>query len=220
MTYFSEASFFRRLLDQNGIQPKLILVIGCGTGDEPHYVQHATNAFVVAVDLEIRQKPSDSDALQLLQANAEILPFRTSTFDAIYCYHTLEHVRRDQTAISEMQRVLAMKGIAFVGTPNKLRLIGYIAGRNTTLHNFFIWNLHDYWMRLTFRWANDKGAHAGFSDNELRGMLTHRFSCVENVSLGYYASKFPKVQKLWSLIFKLHLEPFIAQSLYYIAMKL
>jgi ubiquinone/menaquinone biosynthesis C-methylase UbiE len=220
LTYSFEASFFRKLLDQNSIQPKLIIVIGCGsTADEAYYVQHATDTFVVGVDFEVRQKSKKSDVLQLLRCNAEKLPFRDFTFDAIYSYHVLEHVKNHWTALSEMQRVLAMEGIAFVGTPNKLRLVGYIAGRDVTLHNFLIWNLHDYWMRLTLRWANDKGAHAGFSDKELKNMLTNRFSSVENVSLDYYGSKFPKFRKLWAIIFKLHFELFIATSLYYVAMK-
>ncbi len=220
LTYSFEAAFFRKVLDQNDIHPKLVIVVGCGSSaDEAYYVQRATDTFVVGVDFELRQKPSNSGNLLLLRCDAESLPFRTATFDAIYSYHVIEHVKNHQAMLSEMERVLAIGGITYVGTPNKSRLIGYVSGRNSTLRNFLIWNLHDCWMHLTLRWANDKGAHAGFSDNELRDMLTHRFSCVENVSLGYYAAKFPKFQKLWSIIFKLHLERLIAQSVYYIAMK-
>jgi ubiquinone/menaquinone biosynthesis C-methylase UbiE len=219
LTYSFEASFFSKLLDQNSIQPKFIIVIGCGSkADEAYYVQDATHTFVVGVDLEIRQKPK-SEALQIVRCDAQNLPFCDSSFDAIYSYHVLEHVKNHWTAVSEMQRVLAAEGIAFVGTPNKLRLIGYISGRDVTLHKFLIWNLHDYWMRITLRWANDKGAHAGFSDKELKNMLTYRFSSVENVSLDYYESKFPKFKKLWAIIFKLHFEQLIAISLYYLAMK-
>ncbi len=130
MAYSFDASFFRMLLDQKSIQPKLIFVIGCGSAaDEAYHVQHATNTFVIGVDLEGRQERHNSDDLQLLRCNAEQLLFRNSTFNAIYSYHTLERVKDDQTMLKEMQRVLAIGGIAYVGTPNKLRLIGYIAGR-------------------------------------------------------------------------------------------
>lgn len=54
MAYSFEASFFHELLDQESIQPKLIIVIGCGsTVEEAYYVQHATNTFVVGVDLRL-----------------------------------------------------------------------------------------------------------------------------------------------------------------------
>jgi ubiquinone/menaquinone biosynthesis C-methylase UbiE len=207
LTYSFEASFFRELLDRKRIRAKLIIVIGCGkTAEEAYHVQHATDAFVVGVDLEVRQRCKNSNDLQLIRCDAAALPFRNSTFDVAYSYHVLEHVKKYRTAISEMQRVMAASGMAYVGAPNKLRLVGYIAGRDTTPHNGCV-----------SLCAGQMGAHAGFGDKEPRGLLSDRFASVENVSLDYYAGKFSKFRELWSMVFELHIELLIAQSLYYVA---
>lgn len=45
------------------------------------------------------------------------LPFADATFDLVVCYHVLEHVPDDRSAMSELSRVLAPSGIALVQFP-------------------------------------------------------------------------------------------------------
>jgi len=47
----------------------------------------------------------------------------SDTFDLIICYHILEHVTDDFTAMSELYRVLKSNGILFIQTPFKCREI-------------------------------------------------------------------------------------------------
>lgn len=51
-------------------------------------------------------------------ANAEILPFKDESFDKIICTEVIEHIYDDESAVSEMARVLKEDGKAFLTTPN------------------------------------------------------------------------------------------------------
>ena len=47
------------------------------------------------------------------------LPLANGSIDLLVCYHILEHVENDTSAIREMRRVLRSKGVALVQTPFK-----------------------------------------------------------------------------------------------------
>ena len=51
-------------------------------------------------------------------ANGEILPFKDESFDRIICTEVIEHIYNDESAVSEMTRVLKKDGKAFLTTPN------------------------------------------------------------------------------------------------------
>ncbi|HYM81625.1 MAG TPA: class I SAM-dependent methyltransferase [Candidatus Limnocylindria bacterium] len=208
-----EAGFFRRLLEQAGVRPRNVLVVGCGAGVEVAHIAQVTGASVIGVDLDVDPRQQGSNA-RLARADARRLPFRDGVFDAVYCYHVLEHVPTPETAIAEARRVLAPGGIGYFGTPNKSRLVGYAGGR-ATFGQKIAWNLADYGKRLTGRWSNERGAHAGFTDSELQRLLARSFRRVESVSLPYYLGKYPKLEGLWKMSFKLGLARFLAPSVYF-----
>lgn len=53
-----------------------------------------------------------------LFANGEALPFKDRSFDKIICTEVIEHIYNDESAVSEMARVLKENGKAFLTTPN------------------------------------------------------------------------------------------------------
>jgi hypothetical protein len=118
--------------------------------------------------------------------------------------------------VSEAHRVVQPPGFAFFGTPNRARLVGYIGGRATTIEKLR-WNLADWGKRLTGRWSNERGAHAGFEAGELARMLGGSFRYVRDVSLRYYARKYPGLTGMWSLAFRTGLGQFLAPSVYFVA---
>jgi SAM-dependent methyltransferase len=208
-----EARFFRGLLDEWKARPRRVLVVGCGSGVEVGSIAAATGADVVGIDLAVDPRHGSPRA-RLVRADAEALPFRAGAFDGLYCYHVLEHVPRPERALSEARRVLAPGGVAYFGTPNKNRLVGYVGGRATGWQKV-AWNARDYWQRLTGRWDNARGAHAGFTDRELDGLLRSAFHRVESVSLPYYLGKYPRLSGLWRASFRLGLARFLAPSVYF-----
>jgi SAM-dependent methyltransferase len=208
-----EADFFRSLLDQAGARPARLLIIGCGSGEEAGHIGEKVGARVVGVDLAVAPRWNRPGAL-LVRADARHLPFRDGAFEAIYCYHVLEHVPGPERAVREASRVLEPRGMALFGTPNKSRLIGYAGGRATAWEKVR-WNLADYGKRITGRWDNARGAHAGFTGRELERMLAAAFPTVESVSLPYYLGKYPRLGGLWRTSFRVGLARFLAPSVYF-----
>lgn len=213
MSFDFEARFFCRLLKDAGATPRRILIVGCGDGTEAEHIARETGAEVVGLDLDVDPRFVKS-GVRLLRADGRALPFGGGMFDALYCYHVLEHVPGPERAIAECRRVLAPGALAFFGTPNKSRLVGYAGGRATALEKLR-WNLADYGKRLTGRWSNERGAHAGFSGRELTRLLRARFERVESVGLLYYVGKYPRMRALWEASFRLGLARFLAPSVYF-----
>jgi SAM-dependent methyltransferase len=208
-----EANFYRDLLAEVGVNPKRVLVIGCGAGVEVAHLAEATGALVVGIDLTVDPAWKRANVL-LLRTDAQKLPFRDGAFDAIYCYHVLEHVPQPARAIAEARRMLRADGAGYFGTPNRTRIVGYIGGRATTAEKIW-WNLVDWGRRLRGRWSNEQGAHAGFSRPELARLLGVSFAQVESVDLPYYLGKYPKLAGFWRLMFRLGAAGFVAPSVYF-----
>jgi SAM-dependent methyltransferase len=169
----------------------------------------------VGIDLGVNAA-ARRPGVHLVCADARALPFRAAGFDALYCYHVLEHVPAPERAIGEARRVLAADGMAFFGTPNKTRLVGYIGGRATTSEKVR-WNLADWGRRLTLRWSNERGAHAGFASGELARLLAAAFGAVREVSAPYYAAKYPRLAAFWVRSFRLGIARWLAPSVYFVA---
>jgi predicted SAM-dependent methyltransferase len=74
------------------------------------------------VSVDIKSKSVD--------VNVDIteLPFDSESFDVIICSHILEHIPNDESAISELHRILSKKGRAFIMIPKD-------KGRNNTYEN-------------------------------------------------------------------------------------
>ncbi|HEV3381560.1 MAG TPA: class I SAM-dependent methyltransferase [Trebonia sp.] len=107
------------------------LDLGCGAGRHA-FEAYRRGAHVVAADLDTGElgpvsgmfaamraegeAPSGASAIALA-ADATNLPFPDNSFDKIVAAEILEHVPRDQCAISEITRVLRPGGIAAVTVP-------------------------------------------------------------------------------------------------------
>ena len=214
-TFDLEARFFCRLVPPDHRLAR-VLVVGCGDGTEAAHIAGETGATVVGLDLEVDASRRRA-GVHLLRADARALPFRGGSFDALYCYHVLEHVPEPGRAVGEARRVLAPRGFAFFGTPNRSRLIGYLGGRAAGPFEKARWNLADWGRRLTGRWSNEQGAHAGFAAAEMARMLGASFRYVRDVSLRYYAHKYPGLARFWTQSFRLGLGRFLAPSVYFVA---
>ena len=213
MSFGFEAAFYRGLLDQAGIHPQRILVVGCGAGVEVAHLAEATHATVVGIDLEVDPRWR-RPGVHLVRADAQRLPFRAGGFDSVYCYHVLEHVPGPAEAIAEARRVMAAPGAGYFGTPNRSRLVGYVGGRATRWQKVW-WNVVDWGRRLQGRWTNAQGAHAGFTRAELAGLLGRSFAQVESVDLPYYRGKYPGLAGLWEALFRTGAAGFLAPSVYF-----
>lgn len=90
------------------------LDLGCGT-------DRLILGFPQVVGLEIAPnilRYLSQEERRLVQATAERLPFRSATFDQVYCNEVAEHLAADSPLFAELARVLKPGGKALITTPD------------------------------------------------------------------------------------------------------
>lgn len=102
-----------------------VLVVGGGTGAEhiallrkgcEVYSLEPNKKGVEIARLKIQQVGGDES--DFLEGTGEKIPFPENTFDFIWCYTVIEHVRSVRKTISEMVRALKPLGAIFLETPD------------------------------------------------------------------------------------------------------
>lgn len=168
--------------NSNPNRPLRILVAGCGAGHEAVAIQQELGATVDAVDIEdfVSSTLKLQSSVRFGVASVCKLGFANESFDAIFYHHVIEHVDDPAASLRELSRVLAPGGWLFVGTPNRHRLLSSIGAHKqstweATFTNKLADNIRDWKDRLTGRFRNELGAHAGFSRTELDTMLSQHF---------------------------------------------
>jgi len=168
---------------------KNILVVGCGSGREAGMLARAFKADATGIDVgnDFSFDHQGSAPATLLSMDARELKFADNSFDMVFSFHALEHIPEPQRAINEMGRVLQPGGIYLIAAPNKSRLIGGFTSPHP-LRFKLLWNAKDLWLRLTGRWSNEEGAHAGFTVAELTNYCSMAFGNATDISVRYYRS--------------------------------
>jgi ubiquinone/menaquinone biosynthesis C-methylase UbiE len=181
--------------------PGSILVVGCGDGLEAGILARFFGAKTIGIDLgqQFEFARSAAAPAELLEMDARYLRFENASFDLLYSFHALEHIEDPRRALLEMARVLKPGGTFCIGTPNKRRLIGYL-GSPAALADKVSWNLSDLRMRLTGRWDNSLGAHAGFDAPELRAMCRVAFGNAMDITDRYYRQLYARHPAVLSLV--------------------
>jgi SAM-dependent methyltransferase len=172
-----------------------LLVVGCGSGVEAAILATELDAEVAGIDVSGSFDPRASKLADLQHGDAMALDFPDETFDFVFSYHSLEHIEDPNRALLEMRRVLKPAGGFWIGTPNRTRLVGYIGAKEGSMRDRLRWNLDDYRARLSGRFRNEFGAHAGYSASELHAMLAIVFTTVDNVSHKYFRTIYPRLER-------------------------
>lgn len=219
------AQHFCRTVRELGAVPDdpRILVAGCGLGHEAKYIYDTLGGELAGVDIGGAWDPElaelDGGRFRLTEASVQELPFPDASFDLIFFHHVIEHVPDPVKSLHELARVLRPGGVIYVGTPNRHRAVGYLGSFDSSLADKIRWNVADWKARLRGRFHNEMGAHAGFAENELRGLLEANFTGIEFLTPGYlaykYGSRLPS--GVVSLIGRRPIREFIAPSVYAVA---
>jgi ubiquinone/menaquinone biosynthesis C-methylase UbiE len=194
--------------------PGRILVVGCGDGTEAALLAERLEGHVVGVDVDGNFHPSARDRAELLVADARELPFPSGSFDLVFSFHALEHIPSPQEAIAEMRRVVHAAGGFWLGTPNRSRLLGYLGSRDASGYEKVRWNVAEWRLRLSGRFRNELGAHAGFTRRELRRLLEAEFGTVEDETASYYALLYPRHRWLLTVLERSRLSRLVYPSIY------
>lgn len=157
--------------------------------------------------------------VDLRRGDATCLDFADGSFDLVFSYHVLEHIPAYSKALAEMARVVSKGGAYCVGTPNRLRLLGYLGSKDATWRDKIAWNVADWKARLLGRFRNEYGAHAGFSSSELKAALAKVFDQTEEITLPYYLRVYRGYEVWISVLGKSGLGRFLFPSVYFMGTK-
>ncbi len=103
-------------------QGMLVLEVGSGTGyTSQEIISRIGIDSLVALDQSIHMymKAREKFPLRFVRGDAENLPFRDSTFDAVISAGSIEYWPDPQKGVSEMHRVVKPDGWAVIIGPNK-----------------------------------------------------------------------------------------------------
>lgn len=93
--------------------PKRVLDVGCGEGElVSTFQKHGVETYGIDIS-----KQSLLHARNVVQADAEKIPFKNNTFDLMIAHHSLEHLKNPEYFIKECKRVLKENGIVCVVVP-------------------------------------------------------------------------------------------------------
>jgi len=147
-------------------------------------------AETTAIDLNPENEIGSGDGVDFRVMDARNMTFEDGEFDLVYSYHVLEHILDDKAALAEMARVLATGGAFLIGTPNKQRLIAYF-NTSPSLKKTIAWNWADWKARFQGRFANEHGAHAGYTLNQLLMRCENAFGHAVGITDDYYILNYP-----------------------------
>lgn len=196
-----------------------LLVVGCGSGVEAAILSRCLDADVVGIDVVEDFNPDAVSLADLQLGDARKLKFNNNSFDFIYSYHALEHILDPSLALREMHRILKPGGSYWIGTPNRLRAVGYIGSKDATFREKLEWNFNDWKAKFTGKFKNELGAHAGFSRTELSNMLLTNFSSAIDMSDIYFSTLYAKYRLSLSFIKTTGLSTIAYPSIYYMGVK-
>lgn len=207
------------ITDNLGRKINRLLVVGCGSGVEAAILSRCLETEVVGIDVAGDFDADSARVAELRRGDAMALDFADGSFDFVYSYHALEHIPHPIRALEEIKRVLRAGGCYWVGTPNRLRVIGYLGSKDATLWEKLRWNLIDWKAKLTGKFRNELGAHAGFSVSELGGMLADVFPEKRDMTSIYFRTLYSRYQYVLRALELSGLSTFVYPSVYFMGQK-
>jgi len=128
-----QQAVLRLVSERAGKSNLRILELGCGTGATLAAVGKFGHT-MVGIDISTgmlsktkeRIRNQENRNVFCCQADIEVLPFQTNSFDMLMCIGVLQYLESFNTCVSEISRVLKDRGMAIVTLPNLFRLNNWL----------------------------------------------------------------------------------------------
>lgn len=99
-----------------------VLDAGCGNGALSQVLSKACQTVGVDVEKAYLSQNRNNENFDLLIGNINALPFNKGSFDLILCASVLEHMLDLDLALTQLKRILKIKGILIAGYPVETHL--------------------------------------------------------------------------------------------------
>jgi SAM-dependent methyltransferase len=127
-----------------------VLEAGCGSNSK---FRLAPNAHVTGIDISKEQLAKNSLLHEKILGDIQTYPLEASSFDIIFCWDVLEHLRHPEQALKNFARAIRDGGILVLGAPVVSSLKGVIT--KYTPHWFHV-AVYKYWL------GNKNAGKAGY----------------------------------------------------------
>jgi len=125
-------SLVLHILEPHVKNPTLILDLGCDSGLFTGMLPGQPVGLDVSKHFVDFAHKSFGNRIPFLVGNAQELPFKDESFEAVTCLETLEHVPNPNATLREISRVLKKGGYATILVPNEANLLFHLI--------WWIWN--------------------------------------------------------------------------------
>ncbi len=96
-----------------------VLDAGCGDGIISRYARAVRpDAAIYGIDIDDNARKKIPAFVKFYRKSIESTGFRKDYFDAVLCFHVLEHVERPSDAIDEIHRILKPGGLLLMEVPH------------------------------------------------------------------------------------------------------
>jgi len=156
----------------------VIIDIGCGSGVQIKEVGKNGYSLAIGIDINLNAiqfaRERSLPDTEFIIADAQHLPIKSSSADKIICAEIIEHLKRPEKLVNEIDRVLKRHGVVVITTPNDQS----------------IWGIYEFLWDMFGRGRNYGETHLKFfSMSDLRNNF-HEFSECRTQSLFFISPIF------------------------------
>jgi SAM-dependent methyltransferase len=113
------------LVDQKMAEGRQIRVLEAGAGSRSH-IRVGENAFIVGIDISQEQLDKNTKLDEKILGDLETYPLPPSSFDVIFCWDVVEHLKHPEKALQNFVNTIAPGGLIILGAPVVTSLKGTI----------------------------------------------------------------------------------------------
>lgn len=104
------------LVDALGKEGKTLRVLEAGAGSRSH-IRLGTNTQLVGIDVSQEQLDNNNELREKILGDIQTYPLEPCSFDIIFCWDVLEHLKHPEKAMENFLRAIREGGLIVVGAP-------------------------------------------------------------------------------------------------------
>lgn len=115
----------QRIVDQMGSSGRPPRVLEAGAGSRSH-IRLGGNTRLVGIDISEEQLATNTDLHEKIVGDIETFPLEPCSFDIIFCWDVLEHLKHPEKALRNFLQAVREDGIIVLGAPVVTSLKGMV----------------------------------------------------------------------------------------------